>query len=195
MLRFQGGEYVVTDEDRLWLLRAVQAEGEPRQAVAQALVNGFAWARANGRWKASLMGWVRAYAQPVNSRWFTSGDKFLLSVQGRSPADVAAMKKRAYQREAMHSTRTQFTAETESAVNYALTTVFHSDITDYAAHDHTPPAHYVARSAPKAGVNRFWTRAVGWTGYIADGWSSASGGAGIALALLVGVWLLAKRGG
>ncbi len=193
MLKYQGGTYGVTEADRLWLMRAVQAEGPPQLQVARALVNGFAWARAHRKWAGSLMGWVRAYAQPVNSRWFTSGD--LHKKQVAEVADAAAraqLERRAYEREAKHATRQAFAPEVEAAVNEALTTPWASDITDYAA-----PAvdaskkGYVARSAPRPGQNRFWTRAVGWTGYVGNGWASG-GGAGVALALLVGLWLLTK---
>ena len=42
------GQYRVTPADRLWLLRAVAREGEPRARVAQTLVNRFVWLRSRG---------------------------------------------------------------------------------------------------------------------------------------------------
>jgi hypothetical protein len=192
MLRFQGGQYAVTPEDRLWLLRAVQAEGPPQLQVARALVNGFAWARGTGKWKGSLMGWVRAYAQPVNSRWFTSGDKFKAQHAAAPEAERAGLMRLAYRREAEHSTRTSFTAAVEGAVNDALSSPWASDVTDYAAPTlDASKKGMVARSVVKKGENRFWTRAVGWTGYIATE-GGAAGGAGVALALLALGWLLMR---
>ncbi len=193
MLKYQGGTYGVTEADRLWLMRAVQAEGPPQLQVARALVNGFAWARANKKWAGSLMGWVRSYAQPVNSRWFTTGDLFKKQLEAAPDALVAAtLTRRAWERESKHATRTVFTPDVEAAVNEALTTAWPSDVTDYAAPSvDAAKKGYVSRSAPKAGENRFWTRAVGWTGYVGNGWAGG-GGAGVALALLVGLWLLTK---
>lgn len=197
MLRFQGGQYSVTDADRLWLSRAVEAEGPPRDRVARALVNGFAYARSKGKYSGSLMGWVRAYAQPVNSRWFTSGDLFKKHLAQAPAEERAELTRRAYTREAKHATRTEFTPETVAAVNEALSGVYASDVTDYAAAtlDATHKG-YVPRSVAKVGENRFWTRAVGWTGYRwvdggSDGTSPAGGGGGAGSGGLVAVVLLA----
>lgn len=192
MLRFQGGQYQVTAEDRMWLLRAVAAEGPPQLQVARALVNGFAWARSTGKWKGSLMGWVRAYAQPVNSRWYTSGDLFKAQLAAAAPADRAELTRRAYKRESELSTRTSFPAVVEGAVNEALSSPWASDVTDYAVATIDATAKgYVPRSVVRKGENRFWTRAVGWTGYIATEGGGA-GGAGVALALLALGWLLMR---
>ncbi len=193
MLRYQGGQYSITSEDRLWLLRAVQAEGPPQLQVARALVNGFAWARSQRKYQGSLMAWVRSYAQPVNSRWYTSGDLFKKQLAEAPAEERAALTRRAYAREAEHSTRREFAPDVERAVDEALSTPWTSDVTDYAAPtiDATRKG-YVARSIPKKGENRFWTRAVGWSGYVASGLSKGGGMGVAAILILGGVWLLTR---
>ena len=65
-------EYEATDTDALVLAQAIAREGRPHNAVAWTLVQRFAllFPRYD-----SLAGLVRAYAQPVNPRWFPDGDK------------------------------------------------------------------------------------------------------------------------
>lgn len=64
----------VTPADALWLARSVEREGEPRTAVAQTMVNRWAWARDFSDRYPRLQDMVRAYSQPVNPRWFPDGD-------------------------------------------------------------------------------------------------------------------------
>lgn len=64
-------EYSATDADALTLARAVAREGRPYDAVAWTLVQRFAWLWPKYPTLAEL---VRAYAQPVNPRWFPDGD-------------------------------------------------------------------------------------------------------------------------
>lgn len=196
MLQFHGGEYETTDVDRLWLLRAVQAEGEPRLGVAQALVNGFAWAKSHQRWNGTLTGWIRAYAQPVNPRWYTTGDLFKLASATWSADQRKLMTARAITRETKHSRRTQFDDDVTRAVELALSTGFRGDVTDYAAPDvDASYKGYVPRSDAAPGVNRLWTRAAGWAGYVASGWKVTNGGnVGVLLAFVVAAWLLGRRG-
>lgn len=191
-LKFTGGTYNVTPEDRLWLLRAVEAEGPPAAGVAVALVNGFAWATGNHRWVKPLADWVRAYAQPVNPRWYPDGDLYQLSLGGMSEAQQRAALQRARARESKHSTRTEFSAATVAAVNHALSTNVAHDITDYAAaHVDATKKGYQPRSSAAPGQNRFWTRAAGWTGYVA---SAAQNGIGVAIVLIgIGILWLGRR--
>jgi len=155
----------VTPADRLWLLRAVQAEGEPRQAVAEALVNLHALRRAGGA-NVTLTQTVRAYAQPVNPRWYPTGDLFLQSLSSALPRDRPAMVVQANKRERLLSVRTVFDPQTIRAVDAALSGVHRTDVTDYAAPsiDATKKG-YTARSEPEPGKNRLWTRKPGFGGY------------------------------
>lgn len=173
-LSAKGAAYTVTPVDVLWLSRAVEAEGEPRARVASALVNLFMRARARGS-KQSLASLVRAYAQPVNPRWYPDGDLHIAAKKaGKDTAEKAA------RRLAVHSTRTAFAAKTKAAVESALMGAHAHDVTDYAApHIDGAKKGYAARSEPKPGENRFWSRAPGWTGYAATRLGSTSG---------VGVW-------
>ncbi len=164
-LAFRGGSYTPTQADKLWLSRAVEAEGPVRLQVARALVNLFALLRSKGDMR-SLADVVRAYAQPVNPRWFPTGDLFLKAYSPPTPVQLAQAERR---RDA-HATRTTFSSDTKTAVEEALSSAYASDITDYAAPtlDATKKG-YVARSWPELGVNRLWTRSVGWPGYAVDG--------------------------
>ena len=64
-------EYAATNDDALWLARAVAHEGSPHDAVAWALVQRFALLYPTYPTVAEL---VKAYAQPINPRWFPDGD-------------------------------------------------------------------------------------------------------------------------
>lgn len=111
-----------TDDDRLWLLRAVEAEGEPRALVAQTLVNRWAWLMDSSlRAKyPTLTSLVRAYAQPVNPAWFPEGKLFQESLLKMPEHQRAAATKRAVYRRDVASTRTTFTQPTIDAVRGAL---------------------------------------------------------------------------
>ena len=80
-------EYEETDEDRSTLARAVAREGKPPQAVAFALVQRFAMLRSDWPTLANL---VRAYAQPINPRWFPHGDLHLRKIR-RLEGDAQAI--------------------------------------------------------------------------------------------------------
>lgn len=191
MLRFAGGQYDVTADDRLWLLRAVAAEGPPSEMVARTLVNGFARARGERAFRGSLEDWVRSYAQPVNPRWYVTGDKFRAQLAAAPAEERATLTRLARNRETVHSQRSTFAAGIEQAVDQALTTPFASDVTDYAAPTlDASQKGYIARSIPRQGENAFWTRAAGWTGYIATG--RDGGGPMVALALIAAAWLLLR---
>lgn len=139
--------YVVTPEDELWLLRAVQAEGPNYEMVARALVNLFALGRSLGSTR-TLADLVRAYAQPVNPKWAAQGTQ----------AQVA--------RRAAAAARVVFSPEVTRAVERALTTSWDQDVTDYAAPGLDASAKgYVRRSEDVRGVNTLWARRPGWRGY------------------------------
>lgn len=152
--------YEVSADDKLWLLRAVEAEGAPKELVARTLINLFAWARAHGKEIGqSLAKTVRTYAQPVNPAWYPGGQFVPLNA---APEELA----RAKRRRDVHSTRTAFSASTVDAVERALTTSWSLDWTDYAAPgvDGTRKG-YERRTNDLPGQNTFWTRAPGWPGY------------------------------
>lgn len=109
------------EDDRLWLSRAVEAEGAPRDLVAQTLVNRWAWLADTtpGRYF-KLSELVRAYAQPVNPAWFPNGGLFRKQYEAASPAQQPALLTAAQRRESVHATRTDFSPSTVSAVRQAL---------------------------------------------------------------------------
>lgn len=108
-------------DDRLWLLRAVEAEGEPRDLVAQTLVNrwAFLWDTTPGKYT-RLLELVRAYAQPVNPAWFPDGKLYLQSIPKLEATGVQQAELRAQKRRDVYSTRTSFSPNTVTAVEQAL---------------------------------------------------------------------------
>lgn len=184
MLQSGGTKYEPTEDDKLWLLRAVQAEGAPQLGVARALVNRFMMLRAsNARpLHQTLAAFVRAYAQPVNSRWFPDGELFLSKT--RTPLEV----QQATLRRDAHSKRNTFDDKVRASVARALSTPFMSDVTDYAVPslDGTKKG-LTARGEPIKGENRFWTARPGWLGYFTSGSS-------VALVLFVAAVALAAWG-
>jgi hypothetical protein len=156
----RGGRYVVTSEDLLWLLRAVEAEGPPQASVARALVNLFVYLRQSspGIWGArTLAQLVRSYAQPVSPAWAHGGER------DTTPGAVTAREAR----RAIASQRVSFGEVTRGAVREALESGTHSgDVTDYAAHTlDAARKGYVLRVPGRDGLNALWTRSPGWSGY------------------------------
>lgn len=156
-------------EDVLWLCRAVEAEGRVEEQVAQVLVN--LWARTHSKAPGTkLVTIVRAYAQPVNPRWYLWGDLHKKWVELDPKNETAA---KALRREQLHSRMIDFRPEVVAAVNKALT-VGSVDIpacaTDYAAPRIDASGKYgpalTDRDADrKAGRNTLWTRDRAWLGY------------------------------
>lgn len=109
------------DDDRLWLLRAVEAEGDPRELVAQTLVNRWAWLTDTtpGRYF-RLSELVRAYAQPVNPAWFPSGALFKKQYESAPAPEQPKLLQAAQRRQQQHATRTTFSDATQKAVYRAL---------------------------------------------------------------------------
>lgn len=165
-LAFDGGTYEPTHVDRLWLLRAVQVEGPPQPMVARALVNGFCWARARRRYGGQLMTWVRAYAQPVNPRWFPEGDLLARFCANLPAPDLARERRAAELRQTVHSECVRFSPRVGAAVRDALETPYAGDVTDYAAFwINAAKKGYELRSEPMKGSNTLWTRDATWKGY------------------------------
>jgi hypothetical protein len=169
----RAGRYTPTADDVLWLARAVEAEGPPRVRVAQTLVNGFLWARAELDSGRTLAEWVRAYSQPVNPAWMPGGTLYQAELaRAATPVQKEQVRAKGHRRQREHATRVSFSRDTQRAVEAALTRP--PDLpgaVDFAAPwvEHDPP--WVPFTPAKQGENRFWSRpgAVGWTGYVVDG--------------------------
>jgi hypothetical protein len=176
---------VVAPSDRLWLLRAVQAEGEPRERVAEALVNLWAVHMAGGGTR-SLGEMVRAYAQPVNPRWFEAGDLYQAALEkATTDGERAVLAAAARRRERVHATRNQFDARTLNAVSQALSGRHETDVTDYAAQSvDASKKGMQPRSEPKSKENRLWTRRPGWKGYTAASDANTSAAVVVAIAVV-----------
>ena len=173
ILVFAGRRYAVTAEDILWLVRAVEAEGHDdgrdldERHVAQTLVNGFAYEFDRCNYP-TLTAFVRAYAQPVNARWFPEGDLHKRwAARGKDTAAKAA------RRRDFHAVRTDFVREAAEAVDRALIegpVDIAPNCTDYAAPWLDASHKYNPLSDAEPGVNRLWTRAPTWSGYAVFQW-------------------------
>ena len=164
--------YQVTEEDVLWFLRAVDAEGAIESEVAATLINGFCFTRSQGH-KWTLTEFVRAYAQPVNPRWYIEGDLFLKSLETMPPNRWAYARQVALNREHILSVSRSFSSVAERAVVAALSGLVKipKNATDYAAA--WVDAHkkeQVPLFAAVAGRNRLWYRkgAATWKGYTVE---------------------------
>lgn len=150
-------------DDALWLRRAVEREGEPRDWVAQALVNRWAVLRDRGRTEyPTLASFVRAYAQPVNPRWFPAGDLHLEQLDAhasRGAAHRADMIARAERRENEYSRATIFSPQTVAAADRALTgpLTLPPGVTDYAADTASARTRHGTPTQAKQGENAFWS--------------------------------------
>lgn len=169
----KGTRYVPTAEDLLWLARAVQVEGPPRELVAQTLVNGFLWAREELKSKRTLAEWVRAYAQPVNPDWMPGGEHYERELKNASSdAERARIRATGWRRQQEHATRVKFSADTQKALEKALSAPPRlPGAVDYAAAWVDKPEPWVPFTPAEPGKNRFWSRpgAAGWSGYAVDG--------------------------
>lgn len=199
-MKLYGGttDYVPTEADKLWLCRAVEAEGEPRERVAETLINGFMWARSEVGYRPPLLTWIRAYSQPLNPRWFVRGDEHMKRMQ-RAPSEEAraALVRQALIRESVHAVRSTFTAHTREAVAHALT---HAPAlpraTDFAASyladgaEFRKPWPWVALTPPARNRNRFWVRpnALRWAGYRVAEVASGAGALVVCGLVAVAIW-------
>jgi hypothetical protein len=66
--------YVLTNNDYLTLARSVEFEGPPKVAVAWTLIQRFAYLYPT---YTSLAEFIKAYSQPINPRWFPTGQEHL----------------------------------------------------------------------------------------------------------------------
>jgi hypothetical protein len=159
--------YVPTSQDRLWLLRAVEGEGEPKELVASALVNRFLYLRAKrGSYRRKgLADFVRDYSSPVNPARMRGG-KFWEAAWARADARGRRALLALHEKRVRHSTRDIFSPATMQAVDAALTRPPRlPSATDFAAYDHPPSQGLTRVRAGKPGVNALYTADPTWRGY------------------------------
>jgi len=161
--------YEMTEEDILWFLRAVDAEGAIETEVAATLLNGFCFQRSRGQTR-SFTEFVRAYAQPINPLWYVTGSKHLNEVRNYTPAERVQADEVAKKRELVHATSFEFSPVTKRAVVLALSgfVAIPKTATDYAApHINAAVKQYEALAEAVPGMNRLWARpgATNWQGY------------------------------
>lgn len=77
--------YSITDDDYLNLARAVQFEGKPQNVILWTLLQRFAVLNSLGTYK-NLNDFIKAYVQPINPRWFPTGDLHLTRLKILSTA-------------------------------------------------------------------------------------------------------------
>jgi hypothetical protein len=154
-----------SEEDVLWLCRAVEAEGPVQREVAQCLVNLWALTCSRVKQPPSLTRIVRAYAQPVNPRWYLSGD---LHQKWTQVDPVLYSSAHAVRREQVHSRLRDFSTSTVDAVHRALERGpldVPKNATDYAHPRIDASRKYTALTEALKGRNRLWTRSRLWEGY------------------------------
>ena len=179
-MTLQPTEYRPTATDRVWLLRAVEGEGAPADAVAAALVNRFIWLRAKRRlWRdKSLAQFVRAYSSPVNPRRMRGGDIWERLYREGTPAQRRKLEE-AHERREAHSARNVFSQSTMDAVERALSQGPQlPTVTDFAAHWLEPSEGLRLVRAGSRGVNALYTADPSWDGYRVedDGRAERDGG-------------------
>lgn len=197
----QGTRYQPSPDDLLWLARAVEAEGEPRDQVAATLVNGFLWAREHLKSHRTLAEWVRAYAVPVSPLWMPGGARYEAALQAAgSDAERAEIRALGWRRQEEFAKRTEFSRSTKNAIERALSRgPEYPGAVDYAAWWLDKPEPWHAFTPAKKGTNRLWARpgAAGWTGYaVESGTNNTSKGTpwlGIAMAAGAGFMLLSRN--
>lgn len=91
------------NSDLLALARAVEYEGQPYEATAWALLQRWAWLYPGFP---KLATFIQAYAQPINPRWFPTGDLYRQSV-ARVQADTSLSREERESRLAEMAQRAQ----------------------------------------------------------------------------------------
>lgn len=160
------GSYGVTPSDRLWLLRAVQAESnkpDDRRRVAETLLNRFVFLKSRGSTAyPTLTAFVRAYAQPINPKWQSQSTSKCRANPRRCTDAMIAKRREA-------RARTQFDDSTVVAVQSALTrgiTSVASSSVHYAAPG-IGAGGKIRLTSDRRGYNTFYavSGSRGWRGY------------------------------
>lgn len=170
MLKAESTTYEPSEEDILWLRRAVQAEGAPLDEVAATFVNGFMFARAKGKpsGKGTLTDYVRAYSSTVNPRWYPGGDLYQAAYDNAHSEQKTLLLERAMRRRDEFSVATTFKPSVEAAVNRALAQPPRiPNATDFAAPHVTREHPWLTLTKAEKGRNTFFARpgAGDWGGY------------------------------
>jgi len=137
--------YTVEKLDVLFLLRAVEHEGEIQAQIAATLINYFMALGAHGNLGTvtHMAETIQSYAQPVNPAWFVTG-KAYLDAQKAATTDQKRLNllKQANERSENY-TALKFSKTTKEAVYAALkgcqAIANFPYVTDYAAKDQTKP--------------------------------------------------------
>lgn len=165
-LVWRGGSYRVKPSDRLWLLRAVQAESnkaDDRRRVAQTLLNRFVYLKSKGSTAyPTLTAFVRAYAQPINPKWENKSTSKCRSNPSRCTDAMIAKRREA-------RAQTQFSDSTVAAVDEAMSrgmTAIDSSSVHYAAPG-VGASGKIKLTTDRRGYNTFYavSGSRGWPGY------------------------------
>jgi len=101
-IRFRKGdkdfEYILTETDVLDLTRSAWREGEPVAGVIHTLIQRYAATYPKKAWP-SLSLFLRDYVQPINPRWFLSGDLHIAYANRLKGEDLERAIERAKARE------------------------------------------------------------------------------------------------
>jgi len=186
--------YVPTEEDRLWLLRAVEGEGPVHNEVAQVLVNRFLYLRARiPNAYTTLAELVQAYSQPVNPLWMRGGEKWDSAwAKAKTPEERAKLREIDAKRRD-HRSRLKFSPNTVSAVERALTKGS-LDIDGRAVHFAAPKKGRKALPVLTQPERANWLHteapAENWQGYRSSAEPAISAASGAGAGALVGVVLV-----
>lgn len=110
--------YQVAPGDRLTLIRSVWREGRPQNAVAFTLLQRFTYIYPSYR---SLADFIKAYSQPINPRWFPTGDKHLSTIAAlKAKNQTSEVKAKIAQLEARARRRPIYAATPENEIPKAI---------------------------------------------------------------------------
>lgn len=136
-------KYIVEKEDVVFLLRAVEFEGEIKVQIATTLVNYFMalGAHRNLGTVTHMAETIQSYAQPINPAWFVTGGAYLKKVKAATTDQQRVnLLKEANERSEQYQA-TKFSKTTKEAVYAALkgcqALASFPYVTEYAAKDQT----------------------------------------------------------
>jgi len=146
LLIHKGGDdysYPISERDRLDLTRAVAKEGSPADAVTWSLIQRFAWLYpAYG----TLSDFVRAYAQPINPRWFPDGDKHRSYIAGLKKRKASAEVIKEAEKDARN--RITYAKASYSDIPEKYTELVLSVLDNKVSNPVPGGVHYIASQAP-----------------------------------------------
>jgi hypothetical protein len=137
--------YVITPKDKLDLTRAVAREGKPYDAVAWSLLQRFGWLYPTGQYE-TLSEFIRAYAQPINPRWFPNGDKHLARI--RNLKRKGASSTRIDEEEDRAERRVDFASATYDDIDNKYISLVDGILSGSITNPVKGAVHYIASMAP-----------------------------------------------